>query len=139
MKSTSTSLSNLRSLIADLEDAQRRLLETQKFPDDLIHNESALQRFEFTFELVWKTMQIALRFKGETSKGPRDSIRAVAQYDLIDDPQVWFMYLENRNLTTRVYNTKMAQKVLETLSDFSEHVGKFIRRVHKHILDKETP
>ena len=36
-----------------------------------IVRDAAIQRFEFTFELVWKTLQLYLEHEGLESSGPR--------------------------------------------------------------------
>ena len=48
--------------------------------------DGTIQRFEYTFELAWKTMKRVLRAKGSEVNQPRDVFREAAADQLIADP-----------------------------------------------------
>jgi nucleotidyltransferase substrate binding protein (TIGR01987 family) len=55
-------------------------------------------------------MKLILKYKSMLINNPRDTIRETAKEGLIEDPKAWFGFLESRNLTSHVYNEKVAEK-----------------------------
>jgi len=49
---------------------------------------------------------------------PRDSIKGAFQVGLIPDDTKWLEMLETRNLTSHIYNEKMAETVYSRLRDY---------------------
>lgn len=87
----------------------------------------AIQAFEYCFELVWKTMKKLLEIRGLTTNSPRETFRVGALEGFIRDPEVWFVFLLMRNLTSHTYNESDADKVVAILEDFSNEIYYFLR------------
>ena len=98
-------------------------------PKTDLNRDASIQRFEFTFELAWKTMRRILKYKGIEINNPRDTIREVAKEGLIQDPKIWFIFLENRNLTSHVYNEDVAEKIYHSLPEFKAALDAFIDKI----------
>ncbi len=96
-----------------------------------LERDGAIQRFEFTFELSWKTMKRILSFKGIELSSPRDVFREAAKLHLIDDPVIWFDFLKKRNLTVHTYNQDCADEIFESLFSFEKEIDKFIKIIKK--------
>jgi nucleotidyltransferase substrate binding protein (TIGR01987 family) len=77
--------------------------------------DSAIQRFEFTFELAWKTLKAFLEEQGITVYSPRDSFKGAFQVGLIDEEITWLEMIELRNLTTHTYNESTAEEIYDAL------------------------
>ncbi|MDO8445722.1 MAG: nucleotidyltransferase substrate binding protein [Deltaproteobacteria bacterium] len=77
--------------------------------------DSAIQRFEFTFELAWKTLKAFLEEQGITVYSPRDSFKGAFQTGLIDEEPTWLETIELRNLTTHTYNESTAEAIYDAL------------------------
>lgn len=77
--------------------------------------DSAIQRFEFTFELAWKTLKAFLEEQGITVYSPRDSFKGAFQVGLIDEEPTWLETIELRNLTTHTYNESTAEEIYDAL------------------------
>lgn len=92
------------------EKALKKLEEALAQPKDEFIRDSVIQRFEFTFELSWKT---AKKIMGTQSVGTKIVIREMAQQGLIDDPLIWFNYLEGRNLSVHTYKEELAERVYD--------------------------
>ena len=102
---------------AQYEDLKKklfgRLKEAVILPSDVTINQDAtIQRFEFTFELAWKLMKTILETEGLEAISPKNVIREGATIGLIDDPQKWFGFLENRNLSVHTYKEEIAKKFI---------------------------
>jgi nucleotidyltransferase substrate binding protein (TIGR01987 family) len=79
-----------------------------------IMRDGVIQRFEYTFELAWKTIKRYLEMYGleKVDKlNNRDLFRAGFENGLIDDVSSWFDYLTDRNQTAQVYDQKVASEV----------------------------
>lgn len=110
----------------DLESALKSLKKgVEKAKDDL-DRDGIIQRFEFTFELLWKVIQEYAKYKGIESASPRDAFRVANDLKLINNPNVWFEFLKDRNLTTHLYSEADAIKI-------SSHIPNFIKETEKVI------
>jgi len=89
--------------------------------------DSAIKRFEFTFELMWKTLKVYLEDKGIKAYSPRDVLREAFQTGLISDDSKWIGMLETRNSTAHIYNEKMAERVYSTLKSYIPLFKKLVK------------
>lgn len=64
----------------------------------------AVKRFEFTFEMAWKTCKRALDYYGFDCKSPRECLREAFSQGLLNDENIWLDMLEQRNLSAHVYD-----------------------------------
>lgn len=94
-----------------------------------IVRDGAIQRFELTFELAWKTMKRLLRAKGSQANHSRDVIREAAAEGWIENPVPWFDFLEKRNLTSHAYDRRRANEIFAVLPDFQERLERFVSRI----------
>ena len=105
--------------LEEFEKAISRLAEALAQPKNDFLRDSVIQRFEFTFELSWKS---AKKIMGSQSIAPKVVIREMAAQGLISDPQVWFDYLEGRNLSSHTYKEDLAEQIYalarKSLPDF---------------------
>lgn len=107
-------LEKLDDLIAALEKLKAGIAEMKNDLD----RDGVIQRFEFTFELLWKVLQEQAFFEGLEVSSPRDAFRTAAELHLIDDPTIWFDFLKDRNRTTHLYDEKQAKEVISRLPLF---------------------
>ena len=122
-------MSNLENLIKNLKKANKRLKEALEVKPTRMNKDAAIQRFEFTFELSWKTMQAYIREQGLECLSPRNCIREAARLEIIDNPEDWIEYLKTRNLTAHTYNEKMADKIYHQARKFPKEVEKLLERI----------
>jgi len=98
----------------------QKLQEVMLEKETEIIRDSAIQRFEFTFELAWKTLKAYL----EENKGerelffPKDTFRSAFQAGIIDNDPLWLEMVDLRNQTSHVYNEEMANKVYKRINAF---------------------
>ncbi len=81
-----------------------RLAGTLSQPKTEWTRDASIQRFEFTFELAWKTTMRFARREGHECASPRDAWRAALQLRWIEDDTVWLDMLDDRNRTRHTYN-----------------------------------
>lgn len=100
----------------------------QRFDElDNLSKEGLVQRFEYTFELAWKTMKDFLESKGVEENFPRDIIKMAFQSGILDNGEVWMDMLKKRNLMAHTYNEPVFQEVLfEIKNHFFPQIQKLI-------------
>ena len=117
----------------DLQKALNRLKEAVALPSKVTINQDAtIQRFEFTFELSWKAMQTIVNENKLYVYGPKNIIREAAKLNIIDDPQKWFEFLDNRNLTVHTYKEDVAKKVYQSAKKFIPYVEKLLIKTKEY-------
>lgn len=78
------------------------ILEFDKL--SILEKEGLIQRFEYTFELAWKTLKDYMEAQDVESKFPRETIKRAFQYELIQNGEAWMDMLEKRNLIAHTYD-----------------------------------
>ena len=91
----------------------------------------AIQAFEVSYELVWKTLQRFLGQEGKEAHSPRETFRLAAQFGYLDNPQVWFKFGEERNLTSHTYQEEIITHILNLLPKFISELEKLIKTLEE--------
>lgn len=77
-----------------------------------LEREGLIQRFEYTYELAWKTLQDFLEFTGYVDvKGPRPVIEQAFKNGIIEDGNGWMAMKKSRELTSHTYNEDTANAI----------------------------
>jgi len=97
---------------------------------------SAVQCFEFTYELCWKMLKRRLELDAPSpasldSLGFRDLFRLGAEQGLVGDPVRWFGYRERRNETSHVYDEAKAEQVYETAVAFLDDARRLLQELER--------
>jgi nucleotidyltransferase substrate binding protein (TIGR01987 family) len=114
-----------------LETALSRLEKALARPVDEFVRDSAIQRFEFTFELLWKSLKTYAEEAGVEVFSPRDSLRTGFQLGIIQECQDWFRMLEDRNLTSHTYNESTADSIYSHLRSYTPLVRSALDELKK--------
>ena len=71
--------------------------------------DSAILRFELTYEVAWKHLQALAREQGLESNGPRQAFENAFRLGWIEDEVVWAEAIRARNSAAHVYREDFAQ------------------------------
>ena len=117
---------------ANLQMAYTLLSETvgQVQSLSVLEKEGMVQRFEYTFDLTWKTVKYYLEAQGVEAKFPREVIRLAFQYEIFEDGDVWMDMLEKRNLMAHTYDEA---HFLRAVKDIAERYYPAISRVMAYL------
>ena len=99
---------------SEVDRATARLTEAVAAPDTPIVRDAVIQRFEFSFELVWKTLKLHLEHQGQECGGPRATLKKAFSEGIIptaDEADVWLRMIEDRNLTSHAYDEALAGSI----------------------------
>ena len=98
-----------------LNDAYQRLEEGVKQTKDELDQDGVIQRFEFTFELLWKALKLYLEHQGIIVKTPRESLVEAFRINLIIDEKIFLDMLEDRNNTSHIYDKATSNKIFNRI------------------------
>ena len=81
--------------------------------------DGVLHRFEFTFELAWKTMKDKLEIMGKKEKtgSPREVLKNAFQYKLIEDGEKWIEMMLARNTLSHLYDENESREIYEKVKN----------------------
>lgn len=80
------------------------------------YEDAVIQRFEFTFELLWKTLKEALTENGvEVENTPRAVFKKAFLAGYIQNEEIVDSMLYDRNLTTHMYSQEVSHEIFENI------------------------
>lgn len=104
----------IKSIFEQFKSANQRLKEAVNLREETeIKRDAVIQRFEFTFELLWKTFKKIAREEKIDSFSPKTAFRAAFQLSLIDEEQVFVEIIDARNKTSHVYSEEEIIEIYE--------------------------
>lgn len=84
----------------------------------VLEKDGVIKRFEFTFELAWKTLQDKLYDDGYVGiKGPKPVIKQAFNNGIIKDGQEWIDMLTDRNNSTHLYDESAAVHIFDSIQN----------------------
>lgn len=115
-------MTKLEALKKQYQRALNRLDEIlQKGKDDIIRD-SAIKRFEFTFDLSWKLTKAFLEEeKGVVRNSPKECFREAYRQGIIDYDDFWIKMTDWRNEIVHSYSEAFADSLFEKLPEALEH------------------
>jgi nucleotidyltransferase substrate binding protein (TIGR01987 family) len=116
-------MSKFESLMEDFGKAVNRLKEVLELPKDEFIRDSAIKRFEITFDMAWKTLKAYLEEKhGVQCVSPKTCLREAYNKDFITEyDSFWVDLVDKRNLTVHTYRESVAEEVFAVLPKALEH------------------
>jgi nucleotidyltransferase substrate binding protein (TIGR01987 family) len=101
-----------RLQIDQFEKALGRLHEVLAMNETDVVRDALIQRFEFTFEMAWRSLWRWLNDRGERlPEKAYDVLVSALQGKLISDAALWDQIREYRNLTSHTYKEETAIQV----------------------------
>ena len=103
----------------ELLNATERLKEALQEAESDIVIDGTLHRFEFTFELAWKTMKDYLEYSGiiDGIGSPREIIKSAFANGIIEDGEEWIRMMLARNSLSHLYDEEKSREVYIEVKD----------------------
>lgn len=125
-------MSKLEAIMKQFESALQRLDEVLKEPKNAIIRDSAIQRFEFSLDLAWKSVKVFLEEqKGIICSSPKDCFREAYRQGLIEYDDAWIKYVDMRNETVHTYKEEIAEKIYIELPNVLKHLEELLKVLKK--------
>lgn len=103
--------------IKKFRDSVESLKEGVHQAQDDLDKDGVIQRFEFTFELLWKTLKIFLEGEGIECITPKECLKSAFRVGLIENEQTALDMLEDRNKTSHTYDKEESQKIFKKIEE----------------------
>lgn len=107
----------LKYALIKLENAFVKLKEGADNAEGELEEDGVIQRFEFTFELFWKTLRIFLKDKGIGAQTPRDVFKEAFRLEWLDDEELFLNMLEDRNKTSHIYDKETSREIFKRIKE----------------------
>ena len=101
-------------------------------PFSLIVRDATIQRFEYTFEAVWKCLKAyLLEVEGITCQAPKSCFREALVTGLLTEEEVVqaLQMVDDRNLTAHTYIEEVAQDVYSKANDHYRLMKKLVENI----------
>ena len=105
-------------ILASFVRSIARFSEILSAPKTVANRDSAIKRFELTYELAWKSIKERLEFEGIVARSPRDCLEQALAKEMIADDPLWLRMLEDRNASVHTYNEKLANDIYGRLKPY---------------------
>lgn len=108
-------LKNFKSVLQRLEEASEELYKDK---GNALIRDALIQRFEFTYELAWKTTKEYMESVGITDKNfPRAVIQEAYLQKLMTNEENWLTMIKDRNMTSHLYKEELAKEIAARIID----------------------
>ena len=117
-----------------LKSAFNRLKEAVERVKDDLDRDGAIQRFEFTVELLWKTLKKILAYNKVECFSPRDCVKKAFRFGIIDDDEIVLDMLDDRNRSSHIYSEEEAAKIYERISKvYVPAIEKLLKEIEERV------
>ncbi len=101
--------------IQRMESAFLKLKDGAEIAKNDLEKDGVIQRFEFTFELLWKTLKIFFEYQGIEVKTPRDSLKESFRIEIVEDEEIFLDMLEDRSRTSHIYDKETSEEIFKRI------------------------
>lgn len=109
-------LQELRKALATLDEALKA------DPKNTFVRDATIQRFEYSFELCWKTVKIYLAEQyGEASLSPKESFRLLGKHHelTMEEVEQCLKMVDDRNRTTHTYDEQFIAALYKLIAGYA--------------------
>jgi nucleotidyltransferase substrate binding protein (TIGR01987 family) len=111
-------MEKLKERLDSCQNALATLDEALNMPFSIIVRDGSIQRFEFSFEALWKLLKAYLeQHEGIVCNSPKSCFREALQIGLLStaDTQICLTMTDDRNLTAHTYIEAIAKRIYRKL------------------------
>lgn len=116
-------MENFEKALIRLQEAHSRAKVGRRENDYYFFRDSAIQRFEFTVEIFWKTIKSFLREKeGVDCRTPKSCIREFFSAGYLNEELTMILLemIDDRNLTSHTYKEEVAEGIFLRLQKYPD-------------------
>jgi len=116
--------------IKQFQKAVKRLKDALKQKKNEFIRDSAIQRFEFTFDLSWKVIKEFLEENhGVLCSSPKSCFREAYKQGLLDYDDIWMKMTDKRNLTAHTYHEETAEEIYSLLPGYLSGFEEILKKI----------
>ncbi len=126
----------LENALNALEEMSNRYTKTKIGADRLeyeAYRESVIQRFEYSYDLLWKYLKLFLSTYHDIKlNSPRSVFQECLKQDIIspDETVLLEKIVEDRNSTTHEYDEEIAEEISKSIMSYQSFFKELLKRIH---------
>lgn len=99
-----------------------------------LEKDGAIKRFEYCFELAWKTIKLFLTYEGiDASNSPRAVFKDAFLAGYLENEKAWIDMIDDRNLIIHTYDQQKSELLFQQLSKYDKEFKVLIQHLEKVI------
>ena len=128
----------MEGLTLRLESCRRALStldEILRMPTDAVVRDASIQRFEYSFESLWKLLKAYLdQHEGIVCNSPKRCFREALKVGLLsaEDAEACLTMTDDRNLTSHTYIEAVALAIYGNLPHYLAVMNKLLANIEAH-------
>lgn len=129
-------MEKIEALAKDTKKALNTFKEILDEPFSIIIRDAAIQRFEYSFEVIWKLLKEYLRKKeGIICNSPKSCFRDAYSMQILTKEETIdaLEMTDDRNLTSHAYIEEVAQKIFDKLESYLKLVSKIFNQINQNL------
>jgi nucleotidyltransferase substrate binding protein (TIGR01987 family) len=120
----------LDSKLTAFEQALKTFKEALLDNPSELERDGAIQRFEYCFDLAWKTLKRHLEKRGFLDlNSPRSVFTAAFTDGIIENEDIWSTIILRRNASVHTYNQKLAETLFSELPVYYDAMYLLLQRL----------
>lgn len=129
-------MERLKLKYLDAQKALQSMEDILEEPFSVIVRDASIQRFEYTFEALWKFLKEYLNEKkGIVCNSPKDCIREIFSVGFLteDETKKFLEMVDKRNQTSHTYKEKVAAMIYDFLHEYGGLMKKLVIKFEREI------
>jgi nucleotidyltransferase substrate binding protein (TIGR01987 family) len=129
-------MEKIEALARDTQKALDTFEEILNEPFSVIVRDAAIQRFEYSFEVIWKLLKEYLNKKeGIICNSPKSCLREAYSIQMLNKEEsiTALEMTDDRNLASQAYAEEAAQKIFEKLETYFNLISKIFNNINKNL------
>ena len=123
-------MKRLEQVREDFEKALKALEESVVEAESDLEIDGVIQRYEFTYELLWKLLKLYLEREGILAKTPRECFKEAFRLGLLMNEEQSLKMIDDRNMSVHLYDRVLSREVYQRIK---LHYIKIFREIFTHI------
>lgn len=122
--------------LTSCQQALATLAEALQLPFSVIVRDACIQRFEYSFESLWKLLKLYLaQAEGIICNSPKSCFREAFQVGLLaeDEAELCLKMTDSRNLTSHTYLESIAVNIYEQLPAYLTVMQTLLGQIERHV------
>ncbi|MDB5132421.1 MAG: nucleotidyltransferase substrate binding protein family [Mucilaginibacter sp.] len=120
----------LDSKLTAFEQALKTFKEALLDNPSELERDGAIQRFEYCFDLAWKTLKRHLEKRGFLDlNSPRSVFTAAFTDGIVENEDTWSTIILRRNASVHTYNQKLAETLFSELPVYYDAMYLLLQRL----------
>jgi len=128
-------INDLEKALDRLRDAYNKAVNFKETENYEFFRDSVIQRFEFSVEIMWKSIKKFLELReGITCRSPKSCVREFFSAGFISQQEAinLLKMIDDRNRTSHTYHEEIAEEIFENIASYIPLMYKVLKILKKN-------